>query len=182
MRAIAAFVLLGLVATRPAAAEPQASPATERANEPQKKKPKARTPKAGQEKPAEPAAAPRAGFGLGSMAAMAASAAAGPAAEDVKKGKVEARRLDLTPERQVEKLAGDRRGSERGSGVTLGDDTSWRVQAVQVGAMAAVFGALVAICGNGQCLLPEVFGGGRDELGPAPGVGTPSEPKLRDPR
>ena len=58
------------------------------------------------------------------------------------------------------------RGNEKSSGMSLGDDTSWQVQAVQVGAIAAGFAALVAICGNGNCLLP--WGGGADNLGPSP--------------
>jgi hypothetical protein len=181
MRAIAMVVVLaGLVLARPAAAQPQGD--GEKAKRPAKKankKPAA---------PARPAAPPTApGFGLGSMAAQAAGAAAAPAAGDTRPGAVDARRLDLTPRRQLETgkagLAGDRRGSERTSGMTLGDDGDWRVQALQVGAMAAVFGALVAVCGNGSCLLPDFLGiGGRDELGPPPGLEIREQPDLRDPR
>lgn len=179
------MVLLGLIAARPAAAEPQteASPKSKQTKQTQKpdQKPEAKTDKAGKKKPAS------AGFGLGSMAEMAANAAARPGDEEAEKGKAEARRLDLTPRAQLESgklgTSADRRGTERGRGLTLGDDTDWKVQAMQVGAMAAVFTTLVAVCGNGRCLLPELFGGGgQDELGPAPGVQTRDQPKLRDPR
>jgi hypothetical protein len=180
MRAIAMVVVLaGLVVARPAAAQPQSA---------DEKRPvkKANKKPAAPARPAAPAAAVP-GFGLGSMAAKAAGAAAAPAAGDTRPGAVDARRLDLTPRRQLETgkagLAGDRRGSERTSGMTLGDDGDWRVQALQVGAMAAAFGALVAVCGNGRCLLPDFLGtGGRDELGPPPGLEIREQPDLRDPR
>jgi hypothetical protein len=174
MRAIATVLVLGMIAARPALAGPKTSPGAK------KQKPK-QADKARKEAPAEPpASAPASvpGFGLGSMAAQAAGAAAGPAgSEQREKDVAEARRLDLTPRRLFDtgKVAGqnDRRGKERGSALDLGNDGDWRVQAVQVGAMVGVFGALVAACANGGCLLPEVFGG-RDRLGP------PSDLQTRD--
>ena len=172
MRAIATLVLLGLVAARPAAAEPPA-PGDKKQSQPAKGKQK--------EKPAEPAASPAVGpgFGLGSMAAQAAGSAT-PPDTDRERGKAEARRLDLTPQRQFQKL-GDPRGKERRSGVGLGDDGDWVVHAVQVGAMVGLFSALVAICADGGCLLPELFGG-QDRLGPAPGVGLRQAGEPRDAR
>ena len=47
--------------------------------------------------------------------------------------------------------------------------------------MAAAFGALVAICANGGCMLPD-FLGAREDLGPPPGLEIREEPQLRDPR
>lgn len=149
MRALVVILALGLAAL-PAAAEPAKAPT-------KKKAPVAKTTaakKKGQEKPATP------GVSLGSMA----QAAAGTGAEKTPTPNG-ARRLDLTPARLFGKSdTPDRRGKEKTSGIGLGDDTSWKVQAVQVGAIAAGFAALVAICGNGNCLLP--FGGGADNLGP----------------
>lgn len=181
MRAIAILVLVaGLIAARSAAAQPQPdakakSPAT-------KSKPKAKA-----SKPAEQAPTSAAGFGLGSMAAQAAGAAARPAAGDTRQGAADARRLDLTPRHQLEtgkagQAGTGRLGAERSSGMSLGDDGDWRVQAMQVGAMAAAFGALVAICGDGKCMLPGFLGGGQDELGPPPGLEIREQPDLRDPR
>lgn len=172
MRAIAFLVVAGLIAVaRPASAEPQAAPSKKEKKE--------------QEKRGAPTPGPAAqsGYGLGSVAAMAARAAEGTTqATDARLA--ESRRLDLTPRRQLESGVGgraDRRGSERGTGITLPDDTDWKVQAAQVGGMAALFGALVAVCGGGRCLLP-----GSDDaaerIGPPPGLQTRSEPKLRDPR
>lgn len=151
------ILALGLAAS-PAAAEPARAPV--------KKKPAA-----ARKKPAAPktaadskAAAPASpGVSLGSMA----KAAAGPGEAEKSPTPNGARRLDLTPSRLFGKSdTPDRRGKEKGSGIGLGDDTSWQVQAVQVGAIAAGFAALVAICGNGNCLLP--FGGGAENLGPPP--------------
>jgi hypothetical protein len=51
-------------------------------------------------------------------------------------------------------LGHGRRAPEKQRRLTLGDDGDWKVQAAQVGAMAAVFGALVALCGGGKCLIP----------------------------
>jgi hypothetical protein len=174
MRAIAVFVLLCLVAAGTAAAEPPAPG--------EKKKPKS-SDKSGVQKPAEPPASPAKapGFGLGSMAAQAAGAAA-PVDENRERGLARSRRLDLTPQRQFQSgKLGDRRGKERTSGVGLGDDGNWGVQAAQVGAMVGIFGALVAICADGGCLLPELFGG-QDRLGPAPGVGQRDPGPVRDGR
>lgn len=174
MRAIATLVLLGLVAARPAAAEPPA-PGEKKQSRPAKGKQK--------EKPAEPAASPAVapGFGLGSMAAQAAGSATLPK-NDRERGKADAIRLDLTPQRQFQSgKLGDQRGKERRSGVGLGDDGDWRVQAAQVGAMVGIFGALVAICADGGCLLPELFGG-QDRLGPAQGVGHRQAGQPRDGR
>lgn len=147
MRALVVILALGLAAL-PASAEP--------AKAPTKKAPVAKqSKKKAQQKPATP------GVSLGSMA----QAAAGQGAEKSPTPNG-ARRLDLTPARLFGKSDGsDRRGKEKTSGVSLGDDTSWKVQAVQVGAIAAGFAALVAICGNGNCLLP--FGGGAENLGPS---------------
>jgi hypothetical protein len=147
MRALVVILALGLAAL-PASAEP--------AKAPTKKAPVAKqSKKKAQQKPATP------GVSLGSMA----QAAAGEGAEKSPTPNG-ARRLDLTPARLFGKSDGtDRRGKEKTSGVSLGDDTSWKMQAVQVGAIAAGFAALVAICGNGNCLLP--FGGGAENLGPS---------------
>jgi hypothetical protein len=51
-------------------------------------------------------------------------------------------------------LGHGRRSPEKERRLTLGDDGDWKVQAAQVGAMAAVFGALVGLCGGGKCLIP----------------------------
>ena len=51
-------------------------------------------------------------------------------------------------------LGHGRRAPEKERRLTLGDDGDWKVQAAQVGAMAAVFGALVGLCGGGKCLIP----------------------------
>lgn len=151
MRALVVILALGLAA--PAAAEPAKAP-----QKPHKKStPVAKTTakKKAQAKPTTP------GVSLGSMAQAAAGEK--PEKTPTPNG---ARRLDLTPARLFGKSdAPDRRGKEKSSGIGLGDDTSWKVQAVQVGAIAAGFAALVAICGNGNCLLP--FGGGAENLGPS---------------
>lgn len=151
MRALVVILALGLAAL-PASAEPAKAP-----QKPQKKSApvsKTSSKKKAQAKPATP------GVSLGSMA----QAAAGQNGEKTPTPNG-ARRLDLTPARLFGKSdAPDHRGKEKGSGIGLGNDTSWKVQAVQVGAIAAGFAALVAICGNGNCLLP--FGGGADNLGP----------------
>jgi hypothetical protein len=177
MRAIAVFVVLGLVAVRTAAAEPPAQgDGTQKSDKAKKAAAKKEAAKEAKEaaQPASPAPAraPAPGIGLGSMAAQAASAAT-PADEARERGVARSRRLDLTPQRQFQKI-GDRRGKERTSTVGLGDDGSVAVQAVQIGAMVGIFTALSAICANGGCLLPELFGG-QDRLGPGEGVG------LRDP-
>jgi hypothetical protein len=153
MRALVVIMALGLAAL-PASAEPAKAP-----SKPEKKKavPVAKT-TAKKKAPAKPATP---GVSLGSMA----QAAAGEKQEKTPTPNG-ARRLDLTPARLFgHGDAPDHRGKEKGSGIGLGDDTSWKVQAVQVGAIAAGFAALVAICGNGNCLLP--FGGGKDNLGPS---------------
>ncbi|HKE13823.1 MAG TPA: hypothetical protein VKB80_03085 [Kofleriaceae bacterium] len=194
MRAIAATVtVLGLIAAWPAYAGPTASPgpAKHKAKAAAKAKPAAKANQSDEAKkeapagPPAPAPASAPGFGLGSMAAQAAGAAA-PADTEREKGVAESRRLDLTPRTQFDsgKVAGqgDQRGKERRSGLNLGNDGDWRVQAAQVGVMVGVFGALVAACANGGCLLPEVFGGGRDELGPPSGLQTRDSGKLRDGR
>jgi len=147
MRALVVILALGLAAL-PAAAEP--------AKAPQKKAPVAGKKKA--KKPATP------GVSLGSMAQAAAGTSGEKDSAATPNG---ARRLDLTPSRLFGKSDGsNRRGKEKRSGVSLGEDISWQRQAVQVGAIAAGFAALVAICGNGNCLLP--WGGGGDNLGPPP--------------
>ena len=38
------------------------------------------------------------------------------------------------------------------TGIPMGDDRDWRVQAAQVGVMAAAFTALVLLCGNTRCM------------------------------
>ena len=142
------MVALGLAAPLASAEPAKAS---------KKKSPVAAKKKA--QKPAGP------GVSLGSMAQAAAGTSAAEKADA--KTPNGARRLDLTPSRLFGKAdPSGKRDKEKGSGISLGDDTSWQVQAVQVGAIAAGFAALVAICGNGNCLLP--FGGGGDNLGPAP--------------
>ena len=146
MRALVVMLALGLAAL-PASAEPAKAPTKKDPTSAKKKKAK---------KPATP------GVSLGSMAQAAAGTSGEKDSAATPNG---ARRLDLTPSRLFGKSdAPDRRGKEKRSGVALGDDTSWQVQAVQVGAIAAGFAALVAICGSGNCLLP--FGGGADNLGP----------------
>jgi len=150
MRALVVFMALGLAAL-PAAAEPAKAP-----TKPLKKNVAKTTAK--KKAPAKPTTP---GVSLGSMA----QAAAGQNQEKTPTPNG-ARRLDLTPARLFgHSDAPDHRGKEKGSGIGLGDDTSWKVQAIQVGAIAAGFAALVAICGNGNCLLP--FGGGKDNLGPS---------------
>jgi hypothetical protein len=127
------------------------------------KAPKKKAPVAAKKKAQQPASP---GVSLGSMAQAASGTSAADKA-DSKPTPNGARRLDLTPSRLFGKSdPSGNRGKEKSSGVSLGDDTSWQVQAVQVGAIAAGFAALVAICGNGNCLLP--WGGGGDNLGPAP--------------
>jgi hypothetical protein len=121
----------------------------------------------------------------GSLADMAARAAAGAEARPAPV--VSPGALDLTPRRQLEALTSgdrsrDRRGAERTSGIDLGDDSSWKVQAIQVGTMAALFGTLVAVCGDGKCMLPGFFGGGRDDIGLAPGAHPRKEPTVRSGR
>jgi hypothetical protein len=78
--------------------------------------------------------------------------------------------------------SGDARGKEKRSGIGLGKDTDWRVHAAQVGVMVGVFGALVAACAEGGCLLPELFGGGRDQLGPSSDLKIRDSGPLRDAR
>lgn len=61
------------------------------------------------------------------------------------------RRINLFPEKVFGK---SRHTPEDRHRLTLGDDRNWKVQAAQVGAMAAVFGALVGLCGGGKCMIP----------------------------
>lgn len=68
------------------------------------------------------------------------------------------RRINLFPEKVFGK---SRHAPEDRHRLTLGDDRNWKVQAAQVGAMAAVFGALVGLCGGGKCMIP---GGATDFL------------------
>jgi hypothetical protein len=146
MRALVMFLALGLAAL-PAAAEPAGKA-------PKKKSPVTAKKKA--QKPATP------GVSLGSMAQAAAGTSDKPDGAATPNG---ARRLDLTPARLFGKSdTANRRGKEKSKGIALGDDSSWQVQALQVGAMATGFAALVALCGSGNCLLP--WGGGADDLGP----------------
>jgi hypothetical protein len=154
MRALVVILALGLAAL-PASAEPAKAPSK---TEKKKAAPVAKTQAA---KKKAPGASATPGVSLGSMA----QAAAGQNSEKTPTPNG-ARRLDLTPARLFGRSdAPDHRGKEKGSGIGLGDDTSWKMQAVQVGAIAAGFAALVAICGNGNCLLP--FGGGAENLGPS---------------
>lgn len=144
MRALIAILVTGFLAA-PAAADPPTTKPAPAARKKTKKKAPA---------PA-PAAAP--GMSLGSMARAATGSSAADAADA--RTPNGARRLDLTPARLfgVKGPKSDRRGSERTSGVSLGDDSSWAVQAAQVGVMAAGFAALWAICGSGNCMLPDVL-------------------------
>lgn len=139
MRALVAIVVIGL-AVAPAAADPV------------KQKPKKPVAAA----PAAPKATP--GVNLGSMARAATTPGAKEAATDARTPNG-ARRLDLTPARLFGKGGpkADKRGSERGSGTSLGDDSDWAVEAAQVGVMAAGFVALWALCGGGNCMLPDVL-------------------------
>jgi hypothetical protein len=167
MRSLATSFLMVLALTTSAAADPtppapaaapaKATPATTTATaKPTAKKAAAQQPatqKPAAPKPAaaQPAVAP--GPGLGAMAAAAAQATR----PTPPTGPQPLRPLDLSPRRQLDRAA-DARGHERGSGIGLGDDTSWKVQALQVGGMAALFGALVGLCGSGNCRLPgDVF-------------------------
>jgi len=191
--AILAFLVL-IAAARPAVAEPPTTGDTpQKAGGPAAhKKKKAPTDDKAAAGPA--AAAPAAADAeevdqpapaLGGLAGMAAKAAAGTDRPGAGSAPTQPRRLDLTPQRQLDSIAAanrasDRRGGERRSGLTLGDDSSWKVQALQVGTMAALFGTLVAVCGNGRCLLPSFFGGGREDLNPD-NVQVREPPRLRDP-
>ena len=143
MRALVVIlVALGLAAL-PASADPAKAP---------KKKTAVAKKKAAPQSP---------GVSLGSMA----QAAAGSTEKDKAATPNGARRLDLTPARLFGKSdTPDRRGKEKSKGMSLGDDTGWKAHALQVGAMATGFAALVALCGSGNCLLP--WGGGADNLGP----------------
>src|SRR4029079_18484628 len=126
MRALVVIMALGLAAL-PASAEPAKAP-----SKPEKKKaaPVAKTQAAKKKAPAKPASP---GVSLGSMA----QAAAGQNQEKTPTPNG-ARRLDLTPSRLFGKGDGtDHRGKEKGSGIGLGDDTSWKVQAGQGGAHRA---------------------------------------------
>jgi hypothetical protein len=64
-----------------------------------------------------------------------------------------ARPLDLTPSRLFERPSLTPRGktAERGPGLSLGDDASWKVQTAQIGAMVGLFGALTVLCKSGRC-------------------------------
>jgi hypothetical protein len=151
MRALLSILVIALAAG-PAAADPPAVPVQKQP--PTKKKPAA-TAKATATAKAKPAAAP--GVNLGSMA-RAATAPGSAEANDARTPNG-ARRLDLSPARLFGHGMGktDRRGAERGSGTSLGDDGSWAVQAAQVGVMAVGFAALWALCGGGNCMLPDVL-------------------------
>jgi hypothetical protein len=170
MRAIAILGVLGSIAVaRPALAEPQANAAPETDKQSQKRHHK-------KARPAAPRVPARAGASPGSMAEAAASAAAASANRG--RPAAEARPLDLTPGRQL--APPDRRGRERTSAIGLGDDGDWKVQAAEVGAMAGIFATLVALCGNGGCLLPDLLGdGGRDDIGPPPDLEIREQPAPR---
>jgi hypothetical protein len=45
--------------------------------------------------------------------------------------------------------------SERRRGLALGNDTSWKVHAAQIGAMALGWGVLAALCSGGNCMIPD---------------------------
>jgi hypothetical protein len=83
-----------------------------------------------------------------------------------------ARRVDLSPWRlfgNTTPSATDHRGKEQTRALNLGDDSSWKVQAAQIGAITAGFAALWALCGGGKCLMPDALGGNaQDRLGPGP--------------
>src|SRR5687768_16585419 len=118
MRALLAILVIGFAA--PAAADPPKKPQPGKA-------PAAPAAPGAKKKPAAPAPTP--GVSLGSMAA-AATAKDRAAANDARTPNG-ARRLDLTPARLFG-VKTDRRGAEKSSGVSLGDDSHWGVQAAQV--------------------------------------------------
>ena len=83
-----------------------------------------------------------------------------PAAKSLHPSRVKlkqpAKRLDLFPSKVLESAAKGAKGkNERRPGLSLGSDGDWKVQAAQVGVMAATFGALVGLCGAGNCRLPD---------------------------
>jgi hypothetical protein len=180
MRALAALSMLCFL-VRYAAAEPQAGKATPPPDtaKPGKVKAKAKAKTApGAQKSARPGSKPKAGapgVDLGSMAEAAARdhepGTAGGSDATTPNG---ARRVDLSPWRLFGKSGAapgaDRRGKERTNALDLGNDSSWKVQAAQIGIITAGFAALWALCGGGKCMLPDSFGGGSaaDRLGPSP--------------
>ena len=194
MRAITAVIVVSLMAAGPAFADPTAHsspahPSHSRGKKPsergKKKPPPADHPKAaakGQARPARgQAAAPghpaAAGAhpggavqpGLTGMSAAAVGAADRP---DPGNPAGVSAHLDLSPQRQSAAIshAADRRGSERTAGLTMGG-TSWKAEAVQVGVMAATFGALLGLCGHGNCALPSVL--------PSDRIGAPANLDIR---
>jgi hypothetical protein len=93
-----------------------------------------------------------------------------------------ARPLDLTPSRLFDRpsLTPQGKTAERGPGLSLGDDSSWKVQTAQVGAMVGLFGALTILCKSGRCadalpvadFLPDFM---KSREGPTAVIGGPSD-------
>lgn len=70
---------------------------------------------------------------------------------------------------------------EQRRGIDL-PDGDWRVQAAQVGVMAAGFAALVGLCGGGKCLLPNAVNEWLPdwaEAKPPPNVTVRPQPRVR---
>jgi hypothetical protein len=99
-------------------------------------------------------------------------------------------KIDLTPSHLFGPQGAMNVGATRNAkppehhGATLGDDTSWKVQAAQVGVMVGAFGVLSVLCGSGRCAeaLGDVVPGGRPEQGPQVDVNRGSGSSLRDAR
>lgn len=196
MRAITAVIVVSLMAAGPAFADPTAarspvhsshSHGKKDSHHGKKKPPPADHPKAASGTQATPAqgkstgsehprgAAPAKAHarapqpGLAGMSAAAAGAAG--STEPGNPPGVSAH-LDLSPQRQATAIshAADRRGSERTTGLTYGG-TSWKSEAVGIGVMAATFGALLGLCGSGNCTLPA--------FGPSDHIGAPANLDIR---
>jgi hypothetical protein len=65
-------------------------------------------------------------------------------------------RIDLFPSTVLQKAAtGDPGKNERRTGASLGNDGGWKTQAAQVGVMVGLFAGLAALCGSGNCTVPD---------------------------
>lgn len=93
--------------------------------------------------------------------------------------------VDLFPKAVLEKAADDpAQGTERRPGTPLGRDGGWKTHAAQAGVMVGIFGALAALCGSGNCTVPNSWTSWlpdsiEADRGPTSPVAPPREPSRK---
>lgn len=80
-----------------------------------------------------------------------------PSAADAEKAPVgKPGTVDLFPKSVLQKAADDPAvGAERRAGTPLGSDGGWKAHAAQAGVMVGIFAGLAALCGSGNCMVPD---------------------------